>query len=158
MGTTLLVILDHLRRMRGDSAAYSISMWVMEFLVLGLIAYEVLMGILERRASNKRKHIIGERVRTLRAAMLEGQRLQQSAVPSGDHRVAAWHQSVMQWTEKTRGLLAPYSPQAETSFDDISDIPHVNTYGSVGDPFVYAHLLARLRNLRGIIEKPDVYF
>ena len=158
MGTVLLVILDHLRRIHGDSAAYSISMWLMEFLVLGLIAYEVLMGILERRMSHIRKRTIDERVQTVREAISKGQQLERSHVGFGSARVAAWSRSVTEWKVETQKLMASYSPHTEASFLDVSESSPENVYsGFIGAPQEYSHLLAMLKNLRGIIEKPEVY-
>jgi hypothetical protein len=145
LGVVAVSILDSLRRMRGDSAAYSISMWVMEFLVLALIAYEVYAGIRERRESHKRQRIVDERVRAVREAISKGQKIHSSAVTIGHTETAAWHQRAIKWTADTQGLTASYSAQAEASFLDVSEALPINAYGSIGDPQEYSHLLATFR-------------
>jgi hypothetical protein len=40
----------------------------------------------------------------------------------------------------------------------LADTPPVNDYQRKGDPITYVELLVRLKNLRQIMEKPEVYF
>ena len=157
LGVVVISILDTLRRMRGESAAYSISMWIMEFIVLALIAYEVYAGIRDRRESRKRKRIIDERVRAVREAISKGQHIQCSAVSIGHSGTAAWAQLALKWTADTQTVMAFFSAQAEAAFLDVSEASPMNVHERMGAPQEYSHILARLKNLRGIMENPEVY-
>jgi hypothetical protein len=116
-------------------------MWIMEFFVLGLIAYEVLMGILERRTSRIRKRTIDERVRAVREAISKGQQFERSRVSFGSHHVAAWSRSVTEWKTETQKLMASYSPHAEASFLDVSQSSPESVYsGTIGAAQEYSYL------------------
>ena len=145
----LLIMIDTLKRF-SDSTAYSVSMWVMEFLVLSLIAYEVFTAISRDRKIRNRLEVLFE-------AMNKGQELQRR--PPSVHEpsliVSEWKTSANSWIENTQTLLRSYSPQAEASFlHDPHTIPP-----NYPAPWPEYHLLVvRLNNLRGIMEKPEVYF
>ena len=130
------------------------------FVELGVflfVGYEVVMGISHRHQATIRGKRIAERVAAMRDLMSKGQDLLLCSPPSGDPRVAEWAQAVSNWNEETRLLLKSYSAHAETAF--LLRIPESpNRYGSIGAVFEYISLLSGMRNLRGIIEKPDVYF
>jgi len=92
-----------------------------------------------------------------------GQTLQANAPPDGttDTAIAAaWVDSVKQWIQQTFAFLAKYSPQAATSFIHNSggavEYPKISTHSQARD--WYRTLIARINNLRRIMEKPDVYF
>jgi hypothetical protein len=128
-----------------------------EMLVLLLIAFEVYVGIKERRREHRRKRLVDERVSEMRKAMAAGQVLVLSNPQSDDPRVAGWAQAVSNWSEETRRLLKSYSEHAETAF--MLRMPSSpSSYGSRGAVFEYISLLSGLENLKGIIEKPGVYF
>lgn len=152
-----LVMLDTLRRMLGDSRPIDQLMLGIEFLVLLLIAYEVGMGIKDRWTEKRRKNLVEKRVGEMRNAIVKGQAIQTAAPKSMDASVAKWASDVDTWEIETRKLLQSYSAQAETAF--MIDVPfNPNSFGSIGEPFRYGKLVSRLQNLRGIIEKSEVYF
>ena len=111
----------------------------------------------EDRERRERKALIHERVAEMRDAMSEGHQLLLSSVQSGDSRTDQWAQAVSKWNSKTCELLRSYSPQAETAFL-FREPGNPSKYGSIGAVFEYISLTSGLANLRGIIEKPDVYF
>ncbi len=71
-------MLDTIRRMFADMRPIDTAMLIIEVLVLLLIAYEVVIGIKVRRKERKRKNEIEKRVKLLRNAMSEGQKIQHS--------------------------------------------------------------------------------
>jgi hypothetical protein len=133
------------------------TMLIIELLVLLLIAYEVIVSILEKIHERKRKKVVGERVKTLRDAMFEGQELRNSTTWGDDReRERKWVQDTKEWGERTRALLKSYSAHAEMAF--LLEMPiSPNDFGSMSQPFTLGTLLSRLNNLRSIIEKPEVY-
>jgi hypothetical protein len=139
--------------------------WLMlgiEVAVLIAILVFDIRGVRRERRHDKgeleRKTLIDTRVGEMRTAMSKGQELLLSAPPvSDDPHVGAWAQAVSHWNEDTRQLLKSYSAHAETAFTlRIPDSP--NHYGSIGAVFDYISLVSGLKNLQGIIEKPDTYF
>jgi hypothetical protein len=96
-------------------------------------------------------------VAQLREAIEQGQKLQKTVPVIGSPDVDRWYQGTKQWTETTQILLRSYSSQAEASFMDLADAPLVSDYQRKGDPVAYVELLGRLRNLRQIMERPEVY-
>ena len=160
LGVVVLTMLDGFRRMHGDSSLYSGSMWVMEFLVLGLIAYEVVVGISHRRKERSRKKLVEARIGALRVALAAGQDIL-SMSPHGagvTPGLQVWKETASKWVEDTRKLLESYSPQAATSF--MHDSTRGQTMYYVGLVFMNDHhvLLTRLNNLKAIMEQPNVYF
>ena len=129
---------------------------LLEIGVFLLILYEVIIGVRKNRKEKRRKKQVDERVTALREAMSNGQHLQLSTPAGGSAQVSAWAQAVSNWGEATRKLLKSYSAHAESAFLLQMPMP-VNILGSIGAPFEYMQLVSRLANLRGIIEKPDIY-
>jgi hypothetical protein len=122
-----------------------------------LVGYEVVMGMRHHRKARSRERCVTQRVAALREAWSKGQELLLSVPGSGAPRVAEWATAVSEWNEETRVLLKSYSAHAEAAF--MLRIPESpNRYGSIGAVFEYISLLSGVSNLRGIIEKPDVYF
>jgi hypothetical protein len=152
-----LVMLDTLRRMLGDSRPIDQLMLGIEFLVLLLIAYEVWTGIKDRWVEKRRKNLVEKRIGEMRNAIARGQALQLGTPKSMNSAVAKWASDVDSWEKETSELLRLYSAHAETAF--LIDVPFdVHSLGSIGEPFRYGKLVGRLQNLRGIIEKSEVYF
>lgn len=148
----VLLIMLQLLKQFSQSTAYAISMWVMELMVLSLIAYEVIAAIW-------RHHIVKMRLKVLFRAMERGHKLLNSPPPpnSPQPQTESWHKSVDSWVEQTREVLRSYSSHAEASFmhDERAVTmgpPHTSA------PLVFALLSSRVNNLRSIMEKPDVYF
>ncbi len=141
-------MLDSLRRMHTSSTIYSVSMWVMEFLVLALIAYEVVTELLHRR---KMKSIHG----SLFAMMQAGQKLLWN-MPRGDSDTDAWEKSAKAWIQETAKFLESSSPKAAAWFLQEVDASY---YEVEHDAFFWnTALFHRLSNLREIMEKLDLYF
>ena len=148
-------MLETLRRIFADSKPLDVIMFVMEFLVLLLIAYEVADHVLAKRSERKRKKLIEGRVAILRDAMAKGQKIQHSWPKIGGSR-AECEDAVSKWCEQTGLLLKSYSAHAETAF--LHEVPESpNRYGSIEAVFCYSKLVQRMSNLQGIIEKPDIY-
>jgi hypothetical protein len=130
---------------------------VVDLLVLLVIAAEAIRELRLARKARKRQKIIDERVQAVRKAISEGQRIHSSAVSIGHTGTAAWAQLALKWTADTQTLMASFSAQAEAAFLDVSEASPMNVHGSMGAAQEYSHLLARLKNLRGIMENPEVY-
>lgn len=149
-------MLDTIRRLFAGSRPVDILMLVIEFLVLGLIAYEVLGKV--RKDQRIKKRLIA-----MRGAMANGHSLQE-AIPRGTGITDAareWGKSVDLWVEETGRLLETYSPQAVVAF--VHDPGELSKSvlaggGPIADPRRYTLLVRRLNNLKDIMEKPDVYF
>jgi hypothetical protein len=148
----LLTMLDTFRRMFADSRPVDFVMLVIEFLVLAIIAIEFGSAFRNKRRTKRR-------LEAIRDAMSEGQALQMAA-PRGIGATEGsqnWAAAVNAWIAQTHKLLQSYSVQAAASF--LHDAGGVGTtYPSLVDSYNYAVLVARLNNLRGVMEKPDVYF
>ena len=134
---------------------------IVDFLVLlAILIFEIREIRRERRHDREqrdRRRLVDERVAALRDAMSKGQSLRLCIPGSGDPRVAEWAQAVNKWGEETRVLLKSFSAHAETAFLlPMSVSPYIT--GSEGAVFEYISLMSRLDNLKGIIEKPDMYF
>jgi hypothetical protein len=155
LGVVLIAMPDSLRRVRPESTSYSTSMWIMEFLVLLLIAYEVgitIVGQIRSRRREKRKAI-------LVTWIARGQDILDSA-PSDhyDPAVHTWIPLVNSWIDSANEQLAHCSANAKVSFNRGSR--ETRTYNNVasGARAQYANLAIHLENLRRIIEQPEVYY
>ena len=131
-------------------------MLIIELLVLVLIAYEVGAGVWRAIQTHRRVKAIFQR-------MSLGQDLQSKA-PSGgtdEPTATAWVNSVKTWMQETYNLLARYSPQAAASFVHDQGGASVQYSGITGNAQArdwYRTLISRINNLRGIMEKPEIYF
>jgi hypothetical protein len=135
---------------------YEVSMWVMELLILLGIAYEIYVTVDTRRQERRRQTCIMRRVAALRELLSSGQTLQNSSPKLLEPNPGKWIESFEAWTKAAQALLGSYSPQAEVTF--LLD-PKDRGLDLVGGAQAQQALLrARLNNLRGIIEKPEVYF
>ena len=153
----IVITMDAVKRILSEFRPADWAILFVDLLVLIVIVMDFVHHLRRERKEDRRQKLINERVLVIREAISRGQELQHSSVPVGDSGVDAWYQSVKKWTEQTRSLLASYSPQAEASFMDFSQMVPATTFGSVGAPFDYVRLLAQLSNLRGIIERPSIY-
>jgi hypothetical protein len=94
--------------------------------------------------------------------MQKGEEIEASAPRSGNIDIGTiplWKQSVDEWMTKTNNFLASCSPQASAAFLHNVGGSSMRYGGIAGDAHDYfVHLLARMNNLRAIMEKPDVYF
>jgi hypothetical protein len=130
---------------------------LVELGVFLFVGYEVVMGIWYRRKAKIRGGLVAQRVAAMRDAMSRGQELQLCTPASGNPNVDEWAQAVSNWGEETRVLLKSFSAHAETAFLMQTPVSPFIT-SSIGALSEYISLISRLSNLRGIIEKPDVYF
>jgi hypothetical protein len=136
------------------SKFFEISMWIMEFFVLALIAYEVLPPIWSRR---QRKN----RLTNIVKMMQEGQELQRTAPLHWQNDVVSleWVERVARWKDATVALLASYSSQAIGAFQNdprnLSPDNYSNIQHRARDCF--ANLMQSLSNLRRIMENMEVY-
>ena len=126
---------------------------LLEFLVLALIAYEVMGNIWHGRRLRLRFASIFRLIHN-------GQELAHSVPihPVADQAgIDAWKKKLDVWMQETHRFLQKCSPQAVTIFlqsGHVVENPHVA-------PMLRADcatLMMRLDNLRAIMEKPDVYF
>lgn len=167
MAIVLLMILEHLRRVLHGAGPYEISMWVMEFLVLWLIAYEVVHGILSRRGTKKREREIKERLDQVFVCIAKGQVLLVNVPPlrsaekdENKLRTEAleWCKAVTAWNAETIDMLEAFPAFAVAAFADNSAItsavyPDIPSWAQRH----YSILNHKLFNLRVVIEKPDRY-
>src|SRR2546428_2535998 len=147
-------------RLFEDVRPFDWLMLVIEVAVLvAILVFDIRAVRRERRHDREqrdRRTLVDQRVAALRDAMSKGQELRLSTPVSGNPHVAEWAQAVTNWGEETRVLLKSFSAHAEAAFlMQMSGSPYIN--GSIGATFEYISLISRLDNLRGIIEKPDVY-
>ena len=149
MGTAIAQTLGRFR----DSLAYSISMWVMELLVLLLIAYEVFGKLGHDR--NIRKRSVA-----LNTLLTRGVELQSHPPYFGvtQEESGKWNQSVTAWVEETAEALQKWSTQAAATFRH--GVWHAASYPNIAPAShsSFGLLSHRLDNLRKIMEKPEVYY
>ena len=98
-----------------------IDVWmlIIELLVLGLIAYEVVSGWLRHREGERRRIFLGARVSDLSRLMDKGQRIQSSVLdPSitNFQILQPWLDSAEAWTTETNDYLGLYSPRGSAAF------------------------------------------
>ena len=143
-----------------DARPFDWLMFSIEVAVLfAILIFDIRAVRRERRQDRERrerKALVDKRVAALRDALSKGQELQLRTPGSGDPYVAAWRDAVSNWGEETRRLLKSFSEHAETAFSlPMPSLPYIT--GSVGAVSEFVSLISHLNNLRGIIEKPDVY-
>ena len=132
------------------------------FLEIGvflLIAYEVGVGIWRGYREHQRTVTIEERVAKLRFALAQGQKILSQSPRGAQTNVDLWAKEAAEWIGATCALLVSYSPQAETAFAQEVDAGQILNYPYYTRcPNEHHALLTRLNNLKGIIEKPEIYF
>jgi hypothetical protein len=145
-------------------------MLIIELLVLGLIAYEVVSGWLRHREGERRRIFLGARVSDLSRLMDKGQRVWSSVLDpniTNFQVLQPWLDSAEAWNTETNDYLARYSPRASSAFMVVADAGtmdnvvfgsgrYFNLHGPVRE--VYQRLTVRLSNPRRIIEQADIYF
>lgn len=147
---------------------------LLEIGVFLLIAYEVIVGFVRHRSEANRQKRVGAILATLAGFMERGQELQENVpVPwkASDRDRSEWITSVKKWTADTSDFLIIHtsrSGEAGVVFHLVTNAGLVDSVvqDSSGQSFtltadvreVYQRLLVQLSNLRGIKEKPDVYF
>lgn len=128
-------------------------MLVIEFLVLLLIAYELFIPAWQRRISKQRKTILA-------SLLARGQDVVNHA-PVGhyDTGVDQWSRGAENWMAETADQLSKFSENAAIAFSQGEErggtkYPNV----AVGAWLHYGTMQLRLRNLRRIIEQPNIYY
>ena len=152
----LLIMLDTLRRLFGDSRPIDMAMLVIELLVLALIAYEVTDKLVHRWKLERRKKM-------LLRLLAEAQELQQAAftLPEANDNasVIAWWNRVQPWERRTNEQLSRYSKQAAGAFMYSGSRPDKHYMGvAIGAQVYYGMLMWRMESLRNILEKIGAYF
>jgi len=130
---------------------------IVDVLVLLVIVIEYKRTVRRERADNKRKAVVAVRINSVREMLSEGQKIQNSAVPSGHTDTDRWFQRLQRWTDSTSAALELYSAPACAAFLDVSEAPPMSIYQTIASPQDFVHLLARLQNLRRIMEHPEIY-
>jgi hypothetical protein len=154
LAITVLFTVNTIRHMFEGVRPFDWLMLVVEVAVLVLIAWEIGRDIWHKRKMRGRYDELFE-------YLDKGQKLHWSCpqvTPDGSPRDIGlkWENSVKAWIKETAAFLRRYSPKASKMFlkevnDSYFDI--VNNAD-----FWLTALFERLRNLREIMEKCDVYF
>jgi len=138
-----------------DIRPFDWLMLVVEILVLLLIGYEVGTTVWNKR-------VVRRRMAAAVLLMRRGEEIESAVPRSGNIDVATiplWKESVNAWITETNNFLAGCSPQASAALlHNVGggSIRYGAIAGDAHDYFVF--LLARMNNLRAIMEKSDVYF
>jgi hypothetical protein len=154
----VLIMRDAIMRLFEGARPIDRTVLVVDLLVLLVIVIEYGHSLLRERKKGQRELQRRRRLEFVRQAMSNGQELQRKApyVHAPNLDVAEWKHSVNSWVQNTQTLLRSYSAQAEASFlHDPHSIPA--NYPTLAT-HEYHLLVIRLNNLRGIMEKPEVYF
>lgn len=129
-------------------------MLVVELLVLAIIALESVVHVYHWLK-------IRRRMKRIRGYLSKGHELQ-SDVPRDDRtQVLPWTERVNSWITETNQYLGGHSQEASISFMHFGGgmVRHLVYPGVHFDAQeCFANLQERLDNLRGIMERPDVYF
>jgi hypothetical protein len=160
---TVLFMCNTIRHMFEGVRPFDWLMLIVEVLVLGLIAFEIVREEWRHRAERKQQRIIGERSESLRQLLSKGQELQRNAPASGESTtdiaqdIAQWSRLIDTWHQEVATLLASYSSRAAMAFNH--GVPKGSTYMgiAVAANRRFGFLLSRLENLQGILENPQIY-
>jgi hypothetical protein len=154
-GITMFIMGNTIRHMFEGVKPFDWLMLTVEVAVLVLIAWEIGRDIWHRRKMRIRYD-------SLFQYLDKGQQLHWSfpqAGPDGCNRNErlAWENSAKQWIKDTAAFLRHISPKAATMF--LREVNDSYFNDVVNNPdFWLTALFERLRNLREIMEKCDVYF
>jgi len=152
----VLILCDTIRRMIEGTRPIDWVMFVIELLVLALIAYEVGDGIYRKWRTRRFSSAVLQ-------LMTQGQIIQRDAPTAGtvdEATSAAWVESAKTWMGQAYDSLTAYSAQAAAAFIHDGGGFSVNYGGITGLAQArnwYATLLSRLNNLRRIMENPEAY-
>lgn len=156
VGFVLLIMLSTLRRSFLQHDAFDRAMFVVELLVLALIAIEGIIHVVHWIKFHWRLR----RVRPYRVSGLVLQDEFRVKFRSGDNVTEAidWMRRVDDWTDATSEKLKRCSSDAAIAFRrDSGGV--IRTYGNQSSPqATYMWLEARLNNLNQIIENAHSYF
>jgi hypothetical protein len=152
---TVLIMVNTIRHMFEGVRPFDWLMLVVEVAVLLLIAWEIGRDIWHKRKMRLRYNALFEHLN-------KGQQLHWSFPQLGpnacnrDERLE-WENSAKNWIKETAAFLRRVSPKAATMF--LREVNDSYFSDVVNNPdFWLTALFERLRNLREIMEKCDVYF
>lgn len=153
LSTKILVIGGTIRRIFSDTRPVDILMLVIELLVLLLIAGEVIVAVLHWR--NKRSATA-----RILVFLADGQRLHDTPPhrQATEEEANAWIGEVKNWMRAVQSFLTNQSKSAVVVFDHHSIGQRYSLRVSLHAENWFYELDARLKTLRSIMEKPDVYF
>lgn len=144
---------------------YEISMWVMEFLILVLVGYEVWETVWTRVKGNRLERRYKQRSALILDCIAKGQGLLLSApspYSSNDaqryEESKVWCESVKNWVRETGKLLQGFSPLAMGLFLDnsgIASVDYPNVWHSARN--FYSTLHQKLGRLQSILANPERY-
>lgn len=151
--TVLLIMLDTLRRLFAPNSEFlALSIWIAQMIVLVAVIGGVVRGALRRRK-------LKTRLAKLFSLLARSHNLQQNVPMGNDPSVIdRWSDDVRTWVEETIQYLDGYSHQAALSFQHTQK----SSSAQQGVPAVvgerYGNLVQYIENLRGVMEKPEVYY
>lgn len=140
-------------RVLAQSQPIDVAILVIEVVLLLVLAYQQFTRIVYKRRLNKQ-------LSKLFYALAEGQELQAIAPDTIDENSAnlgKWKRAVRNWMDVTRKILEGCSGNAVISFmhDPVLTLTHAGRMSARSE---YESLIARLNNLRCIMEHIDAYF
>jgi hypothetical protein len=147
----ILILLDTIQRLFGDTRPIDWLMLIVEVLVLILIAYEVAKPMI-------RRFRVRRRIAVVLGCVSEGMQLKQEAsrltVPDLDR----WKDSIQTWSNTAFEKVNRMSPQAGDRFANVTSLRASSYLGIIPEAQdIYALLIYRLEVLRAIAGEPDVY-
>jgi hypothetical protein len=152
---TVLIMCNTIRQMFEGVRPFDWLMLAVEVAVLLLVAWEIGRDIWHKRKMSARYNALFERLD-------EGQKLHWSFPQLGPNACnraerLEWENSAKNWIRETAVFLRRYSPKAATMF--LREVNDSYFSDVVNNPdFWLTALFERLRNLREIMEKCDIYF
>jgi hypothetical protein len=140
-------------RVLAQSQPIDLAILGIEVLLLLVLAYQQFTRIVHKRRLNKQ-------LSKLFYALAEGQELQAIAPDTIDENsvnLGKWKRAVRNWMDVTRTILEGCSGNAVISFahDPVLTLTHAGRMSARSE---YESLIARLNNLRCIMEHIDAYF
>lgn len=141
-----------------------------ELVVLLLIAYEVRVGVRDRRREKARRKFVEEKREMILRLIDGGRDLRRNVPPDNDPDVVGWIDSAVKWETDTFSKLQEYSARAAGAFnlaqrigitDNLVYLPNRLGYEFIISGHLrmtYQRLATRLSALNEIMEKADIYF
>jgi len=147
-------MLQAIKHMFSEVKPFDWLMLCVEVAVLLLIAGEAIFAWLHRR------HKRAATIRT-NALLAEGQLLADSVpkILAGDDCANAWIDQVKDWIKRAQSFLASDAKEAVVVFNQKTLGPYYVMMEVSPQALNWSHDLdSRLKSLRSIMEKPDIYF
>lgn len=147
----LVMILDSFRR----HDAFEYTMLAVGIAVLVLTSYQFFAQKLRDRTIRKRKAVLFPVLR-------QGEELLRQCPlrTASQIEIDTWRKHVADWIAGTASILAQYSTHATASFqhDVVSLDPNIRVRIHEFSVETHRELRNRLTSLRGILERPEIYF